>query len=148
MFPDWSYIATQWIFLSQSFEGAGEELENLGIGSKHAAILAILETHRTPADLRRVLGAPGSTITSILNELEKKGMVVRTIHPDDRRKFLIERTPLAYETLEKVMTIMGDHLTKMFSELSGEEMRTLEQAQLILCKVLGISPDDLRHKGP
>jgi DNA-binding MarR family transcriptional regulator len=67
-------------------------------------------------DLVRVFGVKQSTFTSLLDRLERGGLVRRTINPDDRRSFLV-------------------HITDEGSELAGRltrHLRTLE--------------DDIRHR--
>lgn len=43
-------------------------------------------------DLLSILKIPNSTLTSVINRLEKKGIVRRVISPEDRRSFNLEIT--------------------------------------------------------
>ncbi|MCP4203454.1 MAG: winged helix-turn-helix transcriptional regulator [bacterium] len=43
-------------------------------------------------ELRKVFGHKPSTLTSLLDRLERRGWIVRSIDPEDRRGFLIEAT--------------------------------------------------------
>ncbi len=44
------------------------------------------------AELRKVFGHKPSTLTSLLDRLERRHWIVRSIDPEDRRGFLIEAT--------------------------------------------------------
>ncbi|ADK15341.1 MULTISPECIES: MarR family winged helix-turn-helix transcriptional regulator [Clostridium] len=43
-------------------------------------------------DLLNILQVPNSTLTSVINRLEKRGIVKRVISPEDRRSFNLEIT--------------------------------------------------------
>jgi DNA-binding MarR family transcriptional regulator len=43
-------------------------------------------------DLGRVFGLKGSTLTSMLDRLEERGLLARSANPDDRRSFLVDLT--------------------------------------------------------
>jgi DNA-binding MarR family transcriptional regulator len=43
-------------------------------------------------DLGRIFGLKGSTLTSMLDRLEGRALLVRRANPDDRRSFLVEIT--------------------------------------------------------
>jgi DNA-binding MarR family transcriptional regulator len=44
------------------------------------------------ADVHHSFGHRRSTLTSILNRLEDRGLIAREIHPDDRRSYLLRLT--------------------------------------------------------
>lgn len=73
------------------------------------------QQHIRQTDLENVFGMTNPTVTGIINNLEKKGLVQRIENPDDRRSKLLwltdnalEMIPLLIsltETIEKQMTI-------------------------------------------
>ena len=85
--------------------------------------LAILEGAREPLEpsviAERLIITTGS-MTSILNTLERSGLVSRMPHPRDRRKLLIGITPKGAAIINDLLpslhsrerTIVGDALTK------------------------------------
>ena len=89
------------------------ELGDLAISQAEAHVLSHLSA-RGPgsiADLHHSFGHRRSTLTSILNRLEDRGLITREIHPDDRRSVLLRLTrdgkPLATSarrTLERLET--------------------------------------------
>jgi MarR family transcriptional regulator, organic hydroperoxide resistance regulator len=68
--------------------------QELGVSPIEGHVLTYLRSY-TPAtirDLVRVFGIKQSTFTSLLDRLERGGLVRRAINPDDRRSFLIHIT--------------------------------------------------------
>lgn len=87
------------------------ELSEIGISQAEAHVLSHLSS-RGPCSIAEVhhsFGHRRSTLTSILNRLEDRGLIDREIHPDDRRSVLLRLTrdgkPLAASarrTLERL----------------------------------------------
>jgi len=69
-------------------------------------VLAVIEGAREPLEpsviAERVLITTGS-MTSILDTLERRGLVQRMPHPDDRRKLLVDITPDAQAILDELL---------------------------------------------
>jgi DNA-binding MarR family transcriptional regulator len=94
--------------------------------------LAVLEGAGEPLEpnviAERLIITTGS-MTSMLNTLERRGLIRRTPHPDDRRKLLIAITPNGAAIVEALVpslhqrerTIIGDALT----EAEQHQLRTL-----------------------
>jgi len=72
------------------FHTAIAELRGLSVvESKVMDYLARLGP-QTPKDLARLSGLAPASVTALVDRLEKKGLVLRKPHPDDRRRVLIE----------------------------------------------------------
>ncbi|WPC44351.1 MarR family winged helix-turn-helix transcriptional regulator [Clostridium sp. JS66] len=54
-------------------------------------------------DLLNILKVPNSTLTSVINRLEKRGILKRVISPEDRRSFNLEITDLGKDIQEEHM---------------------------------------------
>lgn len=70
-------------------------LDRLGVSQGEIHVLALLadRTHHTVGELQRhVLHRP-STLTGLLDRLEQRGWVARTVNREDRRSYLISITP-------------------------------------------------------
>jgi DNA-binding MarR family transcriptional regulator len=88
------------------------ELSDVALSQAEAHVLSHLSSARVPcsiADVHDSFGHSRSTLTSILNRLEDRGLIAREIHPDDRRSYLLRLTregrPLATRarrTLERL----------------------------------------------
>lgn len=73
----------------------------------------------------RVLITTGS-MTSILDTLEKRGLIRRIPHPDDRRKLHVEITPAAREILDDLLPSLHAREREVISSaLSSREQREL-----------------------
>ena len=69
-------------------------------------VLAVVEGARRPLEpseiAERMLITTG-TMTTILDTLEKRGLVRRMAHPDDRRKLLVDITPEAQSIVDELL---------------------------------------------
>ncbi|AWI04926.1 MarR family winged helix-turn-helix transcriptional regulator [Clostridium drakei] len=54
-------------------------------------------------DLLNILKIPNSTLTSVINRLEKRGILKRVISPEDRRSFNLEITDLGKDIQDEHM---------------------------------------------
>ncbi|MCM3897232.1 MarR family transcriptional regulator [Gordonia sputi] len=95
------------------------------------ALIALLDAERdaepaTPAWLGRKLGGVNSaTITSVLDRLERAGLIERTSDPGDRRKVLLSVTDRARDTGREFFgTLVDDALTAL-DEFSSDELAVI-----------------------
>src|SRR6185436_5057826 len=73
----------------------------------------------------RVLITTGS-MTSVLDTLEKRGLIRRMAHPDDRRKLLVDITPEAQAILDSLLPSFHARERAVISNaLTTSEQRTL-----------------------
>jgi DNA-binding MarR family transcriptional regulator len=91
-------------------------------------VLAVVEGADGPLEpsiiAERLLVTTGST-TSLLDNLEKRGLIVRRRHPDDRRKVLIEITPAAQTIVDDLLPAMHARERDVMAVLSVAEQRVL-----------------------
>jgi len=90
------------------------ELSEIAISQAEAHVLSQLSA-RGPcsiADVHRSFGHRRSTLTSILDRLEDRGLIAREIHPGDRRSYLLR-------------------LTREGRTLAGKARRTLERLEAL-----------------
>jgi len=67
-----------------------------------------------------------TTITRILDKLERKGLVKRQTSPDDRRSFLIFLTDTGRSLEDKLVPIAYETLDEALQGLSEEEIKQLK----------------------
>ncbi|MGF1425170.1 MarR family winged helix-turn-helix transcriptional regulator [Kitasatospora sp. LaBMicrA B282] len=82
-----------------------EELEPLGIENRLAGILLQLG-HYGPQSQRQLMvrvGADKSAMVRSVDELEARGLAVRTPHPTDRRAHAVALTPAGEELLTGIL---------------------------------------------
>ncbi|HET7231008.1 MAG TPA: MarR family transcriptional regulator [Longimicrobium sp.] len=75
-------------------------------------------------ELVRVFGMKQSTLTSMLDRLERAGMVLRVPNPDDRRSFLVDTTDYGVDLairLTNVLTLFEEEIRECITdqELAG-----------------------------
>jgi DNA-binding MarR family transcriptional regulator len=74
-------------------ERLGRDLADLGLTHGEVNALAHLEGETSVAQLLRRTGQRASTLSGIVDRLERRELVVRAIHPTDRRSFVLRLTP-------------------------------------------------------
>jgi DNA-binding MarR family transcriptional regulator len=92
-------------------------------------VLAVVEGASEPLEpsviAERLLITTGS-MTSLLDTLEKRGLIQRMPHPDDRRKLLIDITPAAQTVLDELLPSLHAREHQVISNaLSTKEQREL-----------------------
>jgi DNA-binding MarR family transcriptional regulator len=75
-------------------EKLGSDLAELGLSHGEVNALAQLEpgSPRSVAQLLAATGQRASTLTGVLDRLERRGLVERRLNPRDRRSFTVELT--------------------------------------------------------
>jgi DNA-binding MarR family transcriptional regulator len=76
---------------------------------------------RSVAELQRNVRHRPSTLTSILDRLESRGMVVRRINAADRRSNLIELTPDGHAAAKRVLQAMAEIEVRLLDGCPPEE---------------------------
>jgi DNA-binding MarR family transcriptional regulator len=93
-------------------------------------VLAVVEGADEPLEpsviAARVLITRGS-MTSILDTLEKRGLIRRVPHPDDRRRLLVDITPDAAVILDELLPAL--HARER--DVIGAALSTKEQRELL-----------------
>ncbi len=92
-------------------------------------ILAVVEGAGRPLEpsviAERLLVTTGS-MTSLLDNLEKRGLIRRQPHPEDRRKLLIDITPAAQAIVDELLpSLHARERDVMAAALSASEQRSL-----------------------
>lgn len=93
-------------------------------------ILAVIEGAGEPLPphviASRLLVTSG-TMTSLLDTLERRDLIVRVPHPSDRRKLLIDITDEARQILDRMLPRVHGASRDAFATLSDEECETIVQ---------------------
>lgn len=76
------------------YEIAGEALEPLGINAHEAAVLRDIggQAPQSQNEIARRMGVDRTTMVSLIDSLEEKGLVRRRQDPADRRRNVVELT--------------------------------------------------------
>lgn len=65
------------------------------------------------------------TLTGIVDRLEKKGLVVREVPPDNRRSFTIRLTPAGDAEFQRVFPVHIAYIQERFENLPTDELKQL-----------------------
>ncbi|HEU4562026.1 MAG TPA: MarR family transcriptional regulator [Longimicrobium sp.] len=87
----------------------------LGVSPSEGHLISYLRSY-APApvgELVRVFGMKQSTLTSMLDRLERDGFLRRAVNPDDRRSFLLHVTDAGVELAER----LNGRLTQLEAEI-------------------------------
>ena len=102
-------------------------IADTGLGTSDFAILETL-LHKGPLPVntigRKVLLTTGS-ITTAVDRLERKGLVVRKDDPDDRRVRQVQLTPAGRRLIKPAFEQHARDLDELVSVLTREERKTL-----------------------
>ena len=98
-----------------------------------------MEGEVMPSTIGKYTGMEKSSLTRMVDDLEKKGIVSRKTDPDDRRKVLVSLTEKGlryYNYLNKITAEMADDILKFVDEKDVEDfVQSLETMIRILRKM-------------
>lgn len=112
------------------------ELSKSGLTESQFAVLDALY-HLGPKkqkELGRAILKSGGNITMIINNLEKRGLVLRKRSQKDKRQFIINLTPKSNKTIQELLPGIVKKIKKHFEILIKDEQIELQR----LCKIVGL----------
>jgi DNA-binding MarR family transcriptional regulator len=101
------------------------DLREFALSQGESHILAHLATSgpASIAELHRVLAHKRSTLTSILDRLTERGLIVRHVSPADRRTFIVTPTARGRRVARRVHRHLEDLEHAVTTDLSADELR-------------------------
>lgn len=104
-------------------------MEPLGITGRQCAVLIAIDDRVPPSQQEAAarLGVDRTTMVSLIDELEEKGLVQRRQDPDDRRKNVVALTDAGADTLRKALTATADAERDLLSVLSDDDAATFRR---------------------
>lgn len=97
--------------------------------SSNVGMMAVLlhlyehDQQATPGEISAAESVSTARMAVILKNLEKKGLIVRTAHPDDTRKVLIRLSPKGYAFIHEKQQIVTEMMTRLVEHIGYERMR-------------------------
>jgi DNA-binding MarR family transcriptional regulator len=102
------------------------QLAPLGLTSQQAALLLMAgRSASSPAQVAAEIGTDTAGMTRLLDRLERKGLVRRVRHPDDRRSVVIEVTEQGRALVPKLPPIFGRVSQQLFQGFTADELEQL-----------------------
>ena len=127
--PTTTECAQNLVRASQLFWDADSRaMKGIGLSSPARILLATLEGSGEPlahSELAERLFVTGASVTSVVDTLERKGLVRRVRQETDRRVVLVELTEAAYPVIDRFLTQVTALHRAEFSVLDEEERDTL-----------------------
>jgi DNA-binding MarR family transcriptional regulator len=121
--------------VAQVFDAQDRALAPIGLTARQGLILLScdLEEASTAAELASLYGLEASSITRLVDRLEKKRLIERTRSRSDRRKSMLRLTARGKTVLQRAVKIAGPIAIATWKGVSEEERKTLAA---IVTKVL------------
>jgi DNA-binding MarR family transcriptional regulator len=112
---------------SRGLLNAGFAASGAGLRSYHYRLLAALEEWGPvgQADLGRSTSLDRSDVVAVLGELERFGLVERTVNPDNRRRNIVSITPAGGKQLQALDRVVDEIQERVLAPLSQDERREL-----------------------
>lgn len=111
---------------------AGEFFRRHGLTDVQFNVLSLLKHQSgdigglTQVDLSKMMLVNRANITTLIDRMEKVGLVVRKPVPNDRRYNIIELTPHGVEMYQKVSGIYKQKIGEIMHVLDDEELDSLK----------------------
>jgi DNA-binding MarR family transcriptional regulator len=101
--------------------------ESLGLGITDVKAISALmqEGLMTPTQLAKRLQLTTGAVTNLVDRLEKKGMVYRKPHSEDRRKLVIHVEPKSFSRNPNPYSSMGEASIRLLDGYSAQELQFL-----------------------
>jgi DNA-binding MarR family transcriptional regulator len=113
-----------------------EALEPLGLRPNHVAVLQYLHVCEgaSQRDVVDGLWIDASSLVSLLDEFEARGLAERRPHPNDRRAYAVHLTAAGRETLAEARALSREVERRLLAPLPARECRQLRD---LLARVVG-----------
>jgi DNA-binding MarR family transcriptional regulator len=112
---------------SQGLLKAGFAASDTGLRSYHYRLLAALEESGPmgQADLGRSTNIDRSDLVTWLGELERRGLIQRTVNPNNRRRNIVTIRPAGRKQLRALDQVIDEIQERVLAPLSQNERRQL-----------------------
>jgi DNA-binding MarR family transcriptional regulator len=90
------------------------------------------------SELRRVFGYKRSTLTSMLDRLEKRGYLFREIRPDDRRSWLVNATPEGRRMARKVRKSLEAFEAEILERATARDVKGFHQLMELIARITDV----------
>lgn len=112
--------------------------DNTGLGPTVTAALSTIAKHGGPThgELAATERLAPPTITSIVDKLERLGLVTREVDPSDRRVTRVRATAAGIDQLEDVRSRRTSWLAEQLAVLPADERHRLADAATLLSKLV------------
>jgi DNA-binding MarR family transcriptional regulator len=105
------------------FELGAVALAPLGINGREAAVLRVINAGRSVSqgDIARALDVDRTTMVTLIDDLQVKGLVERSQDPEDRRKNVVALTDSGHSVVREAASAAGKAEREFLGPLSAVE---------------------------
>ena len=134
---EWSALLALQRATHATLQVLAAELVDLDLTASEINALANLADGRgrTVSELGAAVGARPTTLTSVLDRLERRGHITRGTRPGDRRAVLIELTPSGRLTAGTIRHAIANLERRALGDLPADAITTLRAALEALTQV-------------
>ncbi|MCA9752133.1 MAG: MarR family transcriptional regulator [Gemmatimonadetes bacterium] len=93
------------------------------------------------SELSSVFGHRKSTLTSLLDRLEERGLIRRDVHPGDRRSFVVSLTPRGRKLATRVRTVTEEFEARV---RAGVTAKDLEGFRRVMDSIANVTQVELK----
>jgi len=117
-------------------------LQPLGLTPADAGILRLVARSGgiSQQALAAALNMHASRLVALIDELEKRNLLVREVHPSDRRLYSLALTDKGKETLVSIRDVSDEHNRLMCAALTRAETEVLRTLLTKIAQQQGLSP--------
>jgi MarR family transcriptional regulator, organic hydroperoxide resistance regulator len=135
--PEWSALLALQRATHATLQVLATEVADLDLTASEINVLANLADGRgrTVSELGAVAGARPTTLTSVLDRLERRGHISRGSLPTDRRAVLVELTPSGRVIAAAIRQAVTDLERRALAGLSADAIAGLRAALQALTEV-------------
>jgi MarR family transcriptional regulator, organic hydroperoxide resistance regulator len=107
-----------------------------GLATKDFLVLRVMQGgERYPGGIAGYLNMPPASVSRVLERLESKGFIVRSVDPQDHRRFRLEVTDVGATAAEAIRGLLRETLNRSYAHVPAstlraaiEELTTLNEA--------------------
>ena len=113
----------------------------LGVSTMEAHLLGYCAAKgpQPITELHRVLGQNKSTLTAIVDRLERRKLVIRRLNPADRRSWLIELTTGGNALAAKLQMKYREFETRLLARIKLQDLAGFESVMAVIGEVTKVS---------
>lgn len=117
------------------FDGVARDA-GLGDVREWVVLTALADGHsRTQLELGRMIGVDKTTLMAILDRMEQRELIVRTVDPSDRRVRIPQATPAGLALQVEVSRRRDEQEARILADVSADDQQTL---RTLLAHIAGL----------
>jgi len=117
-----------------------DRIRGLGFTTKQGHLLTYLLSYGPCpiSELHQVFGFKRSTLTSVLDRLADHDLISRTVHPSDRRSWMIRCTPKGKTAAHTLRAVLVSFESAIMGRLKAGEIKAYYRIMQVIEETTGI----------